>query len=387
MNNHLDITIVNTMPFPSGAASVNRILSYSRGLVEIGNKVTVYSTAYGKDILEHEINGIRYKALRNVSKSRIKNTLSLVGALIRLIRILISKRTNVVILVSNNLLLIHPLYLVTKIKRIKFVQEKSEFPFVLNNKSVLGRFFAYVYVNTTYKLFDGLIIMTYKLEDYFKDKVRNNCTTIVVPMTVEPERFSIQVENNIGDYIAYCGDIGGNKDGVQNLITAFSYIAKDFPSLKLLLIGDSKDRSERMKLEDYIKEIGCPNVVFYGVVSRDKIPPLLCNAKILALARPSSLQSTGGFPTKLGEYLSTGNPAIVTKVGDIPLYLENNKHAFMVTPDDNYAFAENIKYIMNNYESALAVAKKGKNLVYETFNYRVQAKRIHGFLLELTKSN
>ncbi len=388
MNSRLEIAIVNTMPFPSGAASVNRILSYSKGLVELGNNVTVYSTSYGKDMKKHEINGISYRALRTTSNSKIRNTLSLIGALFNLVRFFLSpkNKTNIIILVSNSLLLIYPLYLVAKIKKIKLVQEKSEFPFVLNNKSILGRIFARFYVNTTYKLFDGLIIMTYKLEEYFREKVRKNCKTIVVPMTVEPERFSTETKNDLGEYIAYCGDIGGNKDGVQNLIIAFSYIAKDFPNLKLLLIGGSKDPNERVKLEEYVKKINCNNVVFYGMASRDEIPPLLCNAKILALARPSSLQSTGGFPTKLGEYLSTGKPTIVTKVGDIPLFVKDNKHAYLVDPDDNFAFAEKIKFVLNNYENALKIAENGKTLVYDIFNYKVQAKRINDFLLELIAS-
>lgn len=388
MNSRLEIAIVNTMPFPSGAASVNRILSYSKGLVELGNNVTVYSTSYGKDMKKHEINGISYRALRTTSNSKIRNTLSLIGALFNLVRFFLSpkNKTNIIILVSNSLLLIYPLYLVAKIKKIKLVQEKSEFPFVLNNKSILGRIFARFYVNTTYKLFDGLIIMTYKLEEYFREKVRKNCKTIVVPMTVEPERFSTETKNDFGEYIAYCGDIGGNKDGVQNLIIAFSYIAKDFPNLKLLLIGGSKDPNERVKLEEYVKKINCNNVVFYGMASRDEIPPLLCNAKILALARPSSLQSTGGFPTKLGEYLSTGKPTIVTKVGDIPLFVKDNKHAYLVDPDDNFAFAEKIKFVLNNYENALKIAENGKTLVYDIFNYKVQAKRINDFLLELIAS-
>lgn len=389
MNGCKNIVIVNTLPFPSGAASVNRILSYSKGLVEIGNRVTVFSTSYGEDVLEHQINGIRYRAFRVISNSIIKNVLSSFVALFRLLNSLSSKtnHTDIVILVSNSLFLIYPLFFVAKIRKIKFVQEKSEFPFVLNNRSIFGRMFSIWYVNTTYRLFDGLIIMTHKLAEYFKEKIRKDCKTIIIPMTVEPERFSVKTDNELGEYIAYCGDIGGNKDGVQNLITAFSYIANDFPRLKLLLIGGSKNPNERLKLEAYVKEINCRNVVFYGVVSRDEIPKLLSNAKLLALARPSSLQSNGGFPTKLGEYLSTGKPAIVTSVGDIPLYIEDGKHAFLVSPDDNHAFAEKIRFVMNNYEQSLNVAEHGKSLVYETFNYKVQAKRINEYILDLLDFN
>lgn len=320
--------------------------------------------------MEHNINGINYKAFRTVSRSKLKNTFSLLVALLRLLKTISSKKNliDIVILVSNSLFLIYPIFFLTKLTGIKLVQEKSEFPFVLNNKTLFGRVFALFYVNTTYKRFDGLIIMTHKLEDYFKDKIRKDCKTIVVPMTVEPERFSLESYNNLDEYIAYCGDMGGNKDGVHNLITAFSYISSENQDLKLILIGGSKKPEERLKLESYVKQINCNNVIFYGVVARDEIPPLLTNAKILALARPSGLQSTGGFPTKLGEYLSTGKPTIVTSVGDIPLYIKDGKHAFVVPPDDNQSFAEKIRFVMNNYDYPLEVAKQVKTLVYDTFN-------------------
>lgn len=384
MNKPLNITIVNTMPFPSGTASVNRILSYSKGLVELGNSVTVLSTGYGTDNLKHQIDGIKYRSLSVKSNSKISAVSSLTVALFKLVRILLSPDydTDVIILVSNSLLLIYPLFIVSKIRKIKFIQEKSEYPFVLSKKSFLGKLFAQFYVNTTYKLFNGLIIMTHNLEDYFKNKVRSNCKTIVVPMTVDPERFLAKTENNLGEYIAYCGDIGGNKDGVQNLITAFSYITEDFPNLKLLLIGGSKDPNEKIRLEEYVKNINCENVVFFGTVTRDEIPPLLNNAMLLTLARPSSLQSSGGFPTKLGEYLSTGIPTIVTSVGDIPLYIEDGKHAYLVEPDDNHAFAAKMKWVLYNYDISLEVAQQGKSLVYDTFNYKVQSVRMYKYLLD-----
>lgn len=381
MSSELNIAIVNTMAFPSGAASVNRILSYSKGLVEADSKVTVYSTSFGEDTDFHEINGIRYKTLREKSNSGLTSKFSLLLALFRLMRILLSSKNkhSAIILVSNSLLLIYPIYIVSRIKRIKLIQEKSEFPFVLNKKSAISKIFAWLYVNTTYKLFDGMIIMTHKLEEYFTDKVRKNCKMIVIPMTVEPERFLIKTENSSEKYIAYCGDIGGNKDGVLNLITSFSLIEKKYPDLKLILIGGSKNPNERVKLEEYAQQLNCKNVVFYGVVSRDEIPPLLCNAHILSLARPSSLQSTGGFPTKLGEYLSTGKPVVVTKVGDIPLYLTDQFNAFVVEPDNVEEFAEKLEYVLNNYEDALLVANRGKELVETTFNYRYQSSRIKHF--------
>jgi glycosyltransferase involved in cell wall biosynthesis len=89
----------------------------------------------------------------------------------------------------------------------------------------------------------------------------------------------------------------------------------------------------------------------------------------------------------LGEYLSTGKPTIVTKVGDIPIYLKDNVNAFLVEPDDNKAFAEKIKFVLDNYENALFVSKEGKKLTQTIFNYLYQSKRLEIFFKGFSQNN
>ena len=365
------------MPFPSGEASVNRILSYSKGMSELGANMTVFSTNIGTK-KSNTIDGIRYRSFRtNDFKSNIVTSL-----LILLINVLKEhKNIDNLILVSNSLFLIYPLFIICKIFGIKLIQEKSEFPFVLRKKSFFGVLFAKLYISTTYRLFDGLIIMTNPLFDYFKNKVNSKCKLIIIPMTVDVTRFDNVAESNeYGDYIAYCGDVGGNKDGLKNLIHAFSLVENKFPSIKLLLIGGTKIKEELEELKSYSQILRTKNIVFTGKVDRDLIPDLLSNSKMLVLARPSSLQSSGGFPTKLGEYLTTGKPVVVTKVGDIPFYLIDNENAFLVEPDNNQEFANKIKYVLNNYDLALTVGAKGKEMTQKVFNYKVQSKIMINFL-------
>lgn len=380
------LAIITSIPFPIGMAATNRILSYSKGLTESGNDVTVLTTNFGAKKRSYEnYNTIHCKTFRKKKSINLINKICLPLAVIKMVFFLFRNKHhfNIVLLVSNSAVLIVLTYLVCKISKLKFIQEKSEFPFVLNKKSFFGKIYAKLYVNFIYKLFDGMIIMTNPLNDYFKNKTSKLCKKIVVPMTVEPERFSIESKPQINEeYIAYCGYMGGNKDGLINLITSFGFIQEKYPSLKLLLIGYANE-DEMYNLKQYVLNAKISNVVFWGNVERDKIPELLCNAKILALARPSSLQSSGGFPTKLGEYLSTGKPVVVTSVGEIPIYLKDNENAFLVAPDDNQAFARKIEFIIENYEFALEVAKKGKRLTEDIFNYKVQSERIHNYLIEL----
>lgn len=381
----MNVVIVNTMPFPSGFASVNRILSYSKGLVKLGVNVTVLSTSAGDDLDFHYIDGIKYKSSRLNKKSKF-TFIAFFIALLRVIKSIFSERHNydIVILVSNSLLLIYPIFILCKFCSIKIIQEKSEFPFVLNSKSALGRLYAGIYVNTTYKLFDGLIVMTRPLVEYFRKKTRKNCNIIEMPMTVDCDRFKYVTPYNPGyEYIAYCGDMGGNKDGISNLITAFGYIHKKYPGIKLLLVGDTSDLNELNRLKEQIAKNKIQNIIFYGKADRAEIPSILCGAKMLALARPTSLQSTGGFPTKLGEYLSTGKPVVVTSVGDIPRFL-NEDNSYIVKPDDNQLFADRIIEILDDYNKALEIGKKGQQLALSTFDYQAQSKSLAIFLKNLT---
>lgn len=375
------ITIVNTLSIPSGAASVNRLLSYSKGMVEIGDEITVLSSAYS-GFTVGEINGVNYM---NLGKG--KGTLSLLFSLIGILKDVWRTKYDAVILVSNSLLLIYPLAIVCKLRGIKYIQEKSEFPFVLMKKGVIARCWAWFYTSTTYKLFDGLIVMTKPLMDYFATKVRKGCKLIEVPMTVDLDRFAIKKsqETKYGDYIAYCGNMAGNKDGVMNLIEAFDIASKQLQNVNLLLIGGSTTPEDFVKIKDFAKGKGEGRIIFYGKAMREEIPNLLVNAKALALARPSSLQSTGGFPTKLGEYLATSNPVVVTAVGDIPRFL-NESNSFIVEPDNNKAFAERLVKIFSNYTKAQEIGKKGRKVAEHNFNYKVQAPRIHDFIKEIIES-
>lgn len=378
------VLIVNTLPVPSGQASVNRILSLGKGLVENGDQVTILSSAHIADTEFHEINGILYANMAS-KKNRI---LGLVESLLKILKYIRDNKADIDVLwiVSNSPLLIFPLWMSCKFNGVKYIQEKSEFPFVLMKSGLISILWSKFYVNTIYKLFDGMIIMTQPLLEYFKGLVRTDCALIKVPMTVDMTRFDgIQKENKYGEYAAYCGNMSGNKDGVMNLIEAFSYVEPKHPNFKLVMIGGTNEDEEFEKIKKRVVELGLKNVIFTGRVSRDEIPVLLSNAKVLCLARPSSLQSTGGFPTKLGEYLTTGHPVVVTAVGEIPGYL-NESNSFIVEPDNNEKFGKKINEILFDYERASIIGIEGRKVALANFNYRVQADRLHQYFVELTNN-
>lgn len=192
----LNIVIVNTQTIPSsgnGAASVNRILSYTKGLVDEGNNVRIISTAVSDNNNWLQYEGIAVKHLGKPSKSNAEKLFNYILTSFRLIGALHKEDKDVVMFVTSNYPLIILLELYCKLTGTKIVNERSEFPFVLMTDNKLKRMIAPLYTNTAYKLLDGMVIMTKPLMEYYAHKVSKKCQFLEVPMTVDTRRFEVAV--------------------------------------------------------------------------------------------------------------------------------------------------------------------------------------------------
>ena len=106
------------------------------------------------------------------------------------------------------------------------------------------------------------------------------------------------------------------------------------------------------------------------------MPQILKNAVALALDRPDSLQAQCGFPTKLGEYLLTENPVVVTKVGDIPLFLKDGETALLAEERNPQDFSSKLIWILQHPEEATMIGKAGAQVAMREFNYLKETKKI-----------
>jgi len=224
-------------------------------------------------------------------------------------------------------------------------------------------------------------IMTNALLEHFKKLAKPEAKFLHLPMTVDMSRFeNVQREERYGNpYIAFTGCLDRQKDGVDILIEAFVKVADKYPSLDLVLAGfTTYDTPDILKL---VSEHHLDNRIKYiGTLKGDEIPSFVCNAKVLALSRPDSHQARGGFPTKLGEYLASGNPVCVTRVGEIPNYLEDNVSAFISSPGDVDSFADALDRALRDSEKANEVGRNGRRIAERYFCVDLQTERLVAFL-------
>ena len=207
----------------------------------------------------------------------------------------------------------------------------------------------------------------------------------IINMTVDSSRFeNLPRASAQPRYIAYCGTASNNKDGVDELLKAFAIVHKSLPDVELHIMGrtpSSKDRNGNLAL---IESLGIgEKVVFEGIVPADRMPFRLQAASVLALSRPDSLQARGGFPTKLGEYLLTANPVVVTAVGDIPLFLEDGRSAYLCPDRDAERFASALVRALTNNEEASRIGEAGRKVALKHFNCLTEgAKMAEAMILQ-----
>lgn len=229
------------------------------------------------------------------------------------------------------------------------------------------------------KRLDGLFVITEALRKYFVSTGVEESKVHVINMIVDSSRFDGLVKSpNRERYIAYCGNASNNKDGVDELIKAFALVAKRFKDIKLYIIGKKPGLDDNSGNLQLVRKLQIEDkVLFIGIIPSSQIPQILVDAEILALDRPDSLQAQYGFPTKMGEYLLSKNPVVVTKVGDIPIFLHHKENAMLAKERNAEEFANCICWLIENTEQSKIIGMNGYETALVYFNSNIETKKLN----------
>jgi len=270
-----------------------------------------------------------------------------------------------------------PLFISVLYKRgVHYYAEKTEHPLVTFPDSRLIKFNLEDHLKLCRNL-DGLFVISTALKDYYINEGVNPDRISIINMTVDASRFiNIKKQYLNTSYIAYCGNASNNKDGVDKLIKSFSYVHRTHPNLFLYIIGQAPYSIHGENIQLAKKLCVLDKIVFTGIVCASEMPQLLKNAEVLVLNRPDSLQAQCGFATKIGEYLLTENPIVVTSVGDVPLFLKDGESAMLSSANDDEEFAKKICWLLDNPEDARKIGYVGAQVAYSCFNAEIETHKM-----------
>lgn len=386
--------LITSSNFPFGGAGANYLNLFCRGLILNGCSIRVLllkGFAFGscknegsrQNVTEY---GVPYTYLGFTQRPKFSflklfdDILSLLRLIIFLFSIL-NQRKSISLLVYNDEIQTNiPIHLFSRlfrIRKITFVPEfydKSDFKGSLFKKiRWYGFILNYYYIN---KHSDKLIVFSHFLKDEYIKQGFERENIIVQPNLVDFEFWKTKGAK-IKYTIGYCGT-PSIKDGLHDLFKAVSLLQGENIHISLSVIGDSTFGTSLIPdLKIDCQRLGIQGkVTFSGLIDSKLVKQYLSECGILAITRPSTLQTKAGFPTKLGEYIALKRPVLTTDFGDIKIYFEDGVDVIMAECSNPESIAQKIKWMMQNSQVLETISQNAYNKAKELLDFNKSVFRI-----------
>ncbi|MBX7045896.1 MAG: glycosyltransferase [Ignavibacteria bacterium] len=224
---------------------------------------------------------------------------------------------------------------------------------------------------------DAIVVLSLYLKELFEKKLCAKTPVFLIPVSSSIDYPDTDKKTfNSPLRICYSGSFA-EKDGIKFLIDAFNKFSLDFPDSELLFSGAGNNP------EEIVSHSGSKKVKYAGYLSENEYSDFLINADVLCMTRLNSKFANAGFPFKLGEYLATGNPVIVTDVSDVKNYLNNNVDAKIVEPENADAICNALQSIVQDFDKAKVMGRSGQEKSMKFFSYKTNGDSLIKIMQEV----
>ena len=396
-----NIAIISIYSFPNGLAPTSRIKAYSKGMIEAGANVKVYmpfptdsNTITQLPKCGNEF-GILYEYTSGRYKSKIKlfrglatytKYRCLVGIISSFYTILRDSKQEKIdtLIISSDALDMLCLYpILAKCINAKSIFIFDEYPIPIRHKlkEQIPVWKSWMYKKIL-KGLDAYISISENLRDYYCRMCEKQ--SLILSSITDTDRFDIVVPELNKKYFCYMGNMELSKDNVDLIIKAYSFLSEAIQNEYKLHLYGTPSAANKKTLLNLINELQLQEkVLFKGRASFSEVPSILVGASLLVSSQPDTLRAQGGFPTKLGEYLASGTPTLLTDVGENAKFVQHKKEVFFAVANSIEDYTTKIEYIVNNYDEALQVAQNGKKYVEDGFSHIQQGKYMLNFIKSL----
>ncbi len=224
---------------------------------------------------------------------------------------------------------------------------------------------------------DGVWALSDHLASYWQAQGVSEGRILVQPPAVRESSFAHDAPPRTAT-AAYIGNLQHRE--IEYLLDVSESVRRRLPAFRLTIHGDSTE-DRRGELAQAISDRGLSRVIsIEHAVPPTEVPAVLKRADVLVLPRSQGEFSEAGFPNKLGEYLASGRPVVVTRVGDIPKYLVDGESAFLVEPDDCDAFADALARALSDTDLADRIGANGQSVAARLLASSKVASRLVEFI-------
>jgi len=168
--------------------------------------------------------------------------------------------------------------------------------------------------------------------------------------------------------------------GQDYLLQSFISILKEYPDVKLLLVGDGILRE---KLEEYAKEKGIfEKVIFLGLVPPENIPLYVSIMDILV---HTSLRE--GLPKAVAQGFAGGKPVVSFDIDGARELVIDGETGFLVPPKNISILTEKLIFLLKNSDIACKMGSIGRERVKKLFPVEKMVDEIEKLYIKNIKKN
>lgn len=169
--------------------------------------------------------------------------------------------------------------------------------------------------------------------------------------------------------------------GFDVLLTALARLKREGFTFHLTLVGGGW---QNMALRSQCKQLQLQNeVTFCGFVPNDQLMDFMSSHDMMVV--PCVVTKAGdrdGIPNVIMEALSSRLPVIATDVAGISEVVRDGETGLLIPQRDPKALAEAIRRLAADREEALRMAERGKILVEQMFDSKVNIRALYEFYVQ-----
>lgn len=285
-----------------------------------------------------------------------------------------NKKSEKIIIVYNSVsFFAGPVLILTKILNIKSLVIVADVP-INSNKKLLSKIEDKIEI-LLIRFFDLIVPLTKYISSDFADNKKN----IVIEAGVDIKDYKIEKlekkEQNINDkYIVLFSGTLNELSGIEVVIEAFNLINDD--SIELHIYGEGPCKKQ---LEKLVKN---SQILFLGQKRNEDILKLQKHADLLVSPRlPDDFVTKYTFPSKILEYIASGNPVLSNKLLGIPdeyyEYIYVSKGIDALNWKNAILKIKNEKKEIINYKT-----EKAQQFILKNKSWEKQSMKIFNFIKE-----
>ncbi|HNT23117.1 MAG TPA: glycosyltransferase [Anaerolineales bacterium] len=169
-----------------------------------------------------------------------------------------------------------------------------------------------------------------------------------------------------------------HKKGFDRLLSAWARIAERHPEAHLVIGGEGPLRPA---LEAQAQQLGLPEKVsFAGRVPWDQAPEFLASSEVFVV--PSVRDAHGnmdGLPNVVLEAMGCGQAVVASRLGGIPIVIQDGQNGLLVPPDDVAALAEALERALQP-ETRQALSQAARLSIEQKFTWLHTARSLSEML-------